>query len=257
MAEFVVVVPKHDELMAVEWAFGTTFGRPDERTPSGVELYRRGFDFGQVTFALLNAQTNTYSSILTADIVAKEAPRVIFMVGTALGRKGQAPIGSVLVSDGVIDISEKRYDRGQEIFVVRGPTRSDEITLDARDFLSRTFNDARAHTQIRSMSRRPALISAPRGMAEFLATHRPAVLCETVVSGNDYRMGGGSGSRMEDIWLHAPTARAYDMEAAGFALAASFSEVPWLVIRGISDHGTPETKSELNRKVAAGIAGTV
>jgi len=44
------------------------------------------------------------------------------------------------------------------------------------------------------------------------------------------------------------------MEAAGFALAADYNELQWLVVRGISDHGHPETKADLNRRVAAGVA---
>jgi hypothetical protein len=44
------------------------------------------------------------------------------------------------------------------------------------------------------------------------------------------------------------------MEAAGFALAASNNGVQWLVVRGISDYGTPDTKSTYHRAVATGLA---
>jgi hypothetical protein len=88
---------------------------------------------------------------------------------------------------------------------------------------------------------------------EFLAEHQPTVICEPVVSGNDYRMA--AQARVDDeIWQSVPTGRAYDMEAAGFALAAANNGVQWLVVRGISDHGTPATKSDFHRAVAAGIA---
>lgn len=57
-----------------------------------------------------------------------------------------------------------------------------------------------------------------------------------------------------DLWRQFPIAHAYDMEAAGFALAAHVNDVPWLVVRGISDHGHPGTKGDENRRVAAGTA---
>lgn len=100
MSDYVIVVPKQDELLAVEWAFGTPLRIPDERTPSGIELYRRDLPMGTITFALLDKQTNTYSFILTADVIAKESPGLIFLVGTAMGNARRVPVGSVVVSDG-------------------------------------------------------------------------------------------------------------------------------------------------------------
>src|ERR1700753_254533 len=78
MAEYVIIVPKQDELIALEWAFHTRLDRPEERTRPGVKLFRRYFPFGSVTFALLDRQTNTYSSVLTAGVIAQETPRLIF-----------------------------------------------------------------------------------------------------------------------------------------------------------------------------------
>jgi nucleoside phosphorylase len=254
MSDYVIVVPKQDELFGVEWGFDTSLSRPDARTRSGVELYRRDFPFGSVTFALMNRQTNTYSSVQTADVIARETPWLIFLAGTALGHAERVPVGSVVVSDGVIDISEKRYtDLGREHYISHGLLRSDALTLDARDFISRTFTNERVHALMRSMARKPNLLRGSRKVSEFVARHNPVAVCEPIVSGNEYRMTG-AGQEVDQVWAHAPTARAYDMEAAGFALAASFSAVPWLVVRGISDHGTIETKSDFNRRLAAGIA---
>jgi nucleoside phosphorylase len=256
MSEFVVVVPKQDELFAVEWAFGTTLKRPDVIMGSGVELYRRQFPMGTITFALLDRQTNTYSSILTGEVIKSETPRIAFLVGTALGNPSKVPLGSIVVSNGVIDISERRYtDEGQSVYRTRETQRADELTHDARDFISRRFGQAAVHACIRGMTRRPTplLSGASKALNEFVSTHRPSVFCEVIVSGNDYRM-----SRLEglanDLWHQVPVAYAYDMEAAGFALAAYVNYVPWLVVRGISDHGNPASKSDLHRQVAAGTA---
>jgi nucleoside phosphorylase len=255
MSDYVIVVPKQDEMFGVEWGFDTSLSRPDDTTRSGVELYRRALPCGTVTFALMNRQTNTYSSVQTADVIARETPRLIFMTGTALGHAERVPVGSVVVSDGVIDISEKRYtNNGREQYVQYGPLRSDALTLDAREFISRTFTRERTHALVRSMARRPVLLRGSRRVSEFITTHWPVAVCEPIVSGNEYRMSS-VGGQADLVWAHAPTARAYDMEAAGFALAASFSTVPWLVVRGVSDHGTAETKSDFNRRLAAGIAG--
>jgi nucleoside phosphorylase len=254
MSDYVIVVPKQDELFGVEWGFDTSLSRPDDMTRSGVELYRRNFSYGSVTFALLNRQTNTYSAVQTADVISRETPRLIFLTGTALGHVERVPVGSVVVSDGVIDISEKRYtNHGHEQYVPHGPMRSDALTLDARDFISRTFTQERTHALVRSMARRPVLLRGSQKVSEFIKRHGPVAVCEPIVSGNEYRMSGVGGPA-DPVWTQVPTARAYDMEAAGFALAASFSAVPWLVVRGISDHGTVETRSDFNRRLAAGIA---
>jgi len=254
-----VVVPKQDELFAVEWAFGTTFHRPDQRLNSGVELFRRQLKMGDITFALLDRQTNTYSSILTADVIRSEAPRLAFLVGTALGNPSKVPLGSVVVSDGVIDISERRYaDDGQSVYIMRNTKRADALTHDANAFISRHFTAAAARTCIRSMARRPTPLITSGGskqLTEFVAQNQPKVDCEAIVSGNDYRMSRNE-ELANDLWRQVPVAYAYDMEAAGFALAADCNELQWLVVRGISDHGYPETKTDLNRQVAAGVAAS-
>jgi hypothetical protein len=170
MSDYVIVIPKQDEFIAVQWAFETQFLEgPDERTPTGVELYRRQTPVGALTFALLDKQTNTYSSLLTHDIISRESPRLIFLVGTAMGKQRRVAIGSAVASDGIIDISEKRYtDNGRATYVPRGPTRSDEIVLDAKDFISRQFLQETAHRQLRSMARRPALNAMWFGMIRFM-----------------------------------------------------------------------------------------
>jgi nucleoside phosphorylase len=256
VSDYVVVVPKQDELFAVEWAFGTTFGRPDRRTGSGVELFRRELEIGDITFALLDRQTNTYSSILTAEVIQSEAPRLAFLVGTALGNSSKAPLGSVVVSDGVIDISERRYgDDGQSVYIMRNTKRADALTHDANAFISRHFTETVAQACIRSMARKPAplVTGGLKQLNEFVAQNQPKVVCEAIVSGNDYRMSRNEGLA-NDLWRQVPVAYAYDMEAAGFALAADFNALQWLVVRGISDHGHPGAKDDLNRQIAAGVA---
>jgi hypothetical protein len=74
-----------------------------------------------------------------------------------------------------------------------------------------------------------------------------------VVSGNEYRITP-AGQQANEVWDQVATARAYDMEAAGFALAAETHGLQWLVVRGISDYGTRDTKSDYHRSIAAGIA---
>src|SRR5262249_11035632 len=198
---------------------------------------------------------NTYSSLLTASVIARETPRLIFLIGTAMGKEPVVPLGSVVASDGVIDISVKRLtDDGQGTYVPHAPNKSDELTLDAKDFIGRSFGPEQVERHIKSMARpqRRLVSGGAKRVKEFVDAHHPTALCECIISGNEYRMGS-SGQR-DDIWRFAPTARAYDMEAAGFALAAAYNGAQWLVVRGVSDYGTPATKSDFNRAVAAGIA---
>lgn len=210
---------------------------------------------GNITFALLDRQTNTYSSILTSEVIKSETPRIAFLVGTALGNPYRASLGSIVASSGVVDISERRYtNEGTSVYIGRETQRVDALTHDARDFMERHFTQARVRACIRDMAKRPPLIvNGSKRLNEFVAANQPQVFCEVIVSGNDYHMSRLAGLAA-DLWRQFPTAHAYDMEAAGFALAAHVNDVPWLVVRGISDHGHPGTKSDDNRKVAAGTA---
>jgi nucleoside phosphorylase len=255
MSDYVIIVPKHDELMAAEWGFETNLREPDERTRSGVDLFRRDHPTGTVTFALLDKQTNTYSSVLTADVIARETPHLVFLLGTAMGRAPQTSIGSILVSDGVIDLSEKRItDEGPGAYVQHPLRKSDELTLDAREYIARSFGQDQINRHLRSMTKKPAaLVKGATRIRDFITRYSPKAMCEPIVSGNEYRLATNV-NHADDLWAVAPTARGYDMEAAGFALAAANSGTQWLVVRGISDYGTPDTKSDFHRSVAAGAA---
>ncbi len=72
------------------------------------------------------------------------------------------------------------------------------------------------------------------------------------MSGNDYIMVPGAGLDEHVLWQQFSSYRAYDMEAAGFMLAAQSSATPWLVLRGVSDHGTRETR--IDRTFASAAA---
>lgn len=252
MSQVVIVVPKYDELHAISWAFGQDLSAPEETTPSGTRIYRRSVGGVSVSFAFMDCQNNTNSAVVAAEVLQKEQPRAVFLVGTAMGHPTKTSLGSVIISKSIEDIVERSHLGKNEVTWKNVPRGSSpDLNLRARNFakeqfkrpqITQAFREARTLTEFGSQA-----------LNLFVKTHKPEVLYEDVASGNDYFMGEASEMANNDLWKTFTKVRAYDMESAGFARIAEVYKVPWLVIRGISDFGFD--KSNDHRILAAAMAG--
>lgn len=82
------------------------------------------------------------------------------------------------------DISEKRCaeDGQPSRYVPRGPTKSDELTLDAKNFIARNFTQDKTNSTLRSMVRKPTLMKRGTKQINDIIALRPSVICEPLIS---------------------------------------------------------------------------
>lgn len=251
MADIVIIVPKRDELAGVLNVFGVAIGaRSEETLSSGIEIYRITTAEGlAITIALLGRQTNTNSGILTLDVIHRENPLQIYLVGTALGNPNHAPVASVFMASGIMDISERRPSPEDPYgWQPKGPYEHQLLSGAASNFVQNAYW---APENRRRFFKELELPPNLRGeyyerTIEQVQTDLPYIASELLLSGNEYIMlfQPRNDQTTQSIWEKFSAYRAYDMEAAGFRLAADSANVPWLVVRGASDHGTRETKAD-------------
>jgi nucleoside phosphorylase len=252
MSRIVIIVPKFDELQAVRWAFGKDLSRPDETLPSGVRIFHRDVHEIPVSFALMDSQNNTNSAIAAASVFLTENPSLAFLTGTALGRSGRVDIGDIIMTRNVREIIERRMEGGRWYWINNQIPSSPELNLPARQFCSESYNQDRL-TDLAWEAAREMRVASDTEINSFFRNRHLRVHYEDLASGNEYFMDREEPA--QQLWNTLQTVRAYDMESAGFAYAAtSFGSIQWLAVRGISDFGTEDSKSELHRAIASALA---
>jgi 3-keto-L-gulonate-6-phosphate decarboxylase/nucleoside phosphorylase len=241
----VVVVPKMDERVGLEQSWGVNLEQAHGRVGSKKYWGLRGGGLSLVV-VFLNDQGTGAARGITEQVVSEFNPDLLFLLGTAAGREGKTGIADVVVSTFVADLTEQRAGAEGITFRAR-EHRPSELLEDATEFLAKKFDAAGFASGIES--RAGALPTGPRA---FYAKrdHPPRVEPDAIASGSTLYVG----DLLKRVWDHDDRYRAVDMESGGFASALAYPESQWLVVRGISDFGTKESKREEFRPLAAGAA---
>jgi nucleoside phosphorylase len=240
MSVVLIIIPKEDEMGVATKVFGLSDkflgDEPIEiNTEWRLRVWKTRIDALEVVVVALDAQTNTMSGVLTMYLIDRYSPDFAILQGTCLGDAKKVPIGSVILAKAIKDVSEKRLESGQYRDRPNGPHQNfiSKIAMSVLGDPEHFFN---AVFDIDGVSKR---------YRELAAEDKPKLAYENILSSNEYR-------RMEAgftdvIWNDHSDCRGYEMEAAGFVWACKMKQMPWLVVRGVSDHGTVESVSELNR----------
>lgn len=247
--DIAILVPKQEELTALEWAFDTQFrksyGSLGETTY--YKLIIPGPPEILTAVVLLNDQTNEVSSLVTQQVVYELDPPLIFLLGTAAGREGAVSIGSVVASKLIVDATEWRVEDDADIRI-RHHKPPERIRVEVGRFIDQDALVDRWRDKavaVRKMHLRGRKASETSG-----AFWRDAKL-EMAFIGSSNSMNL-SPTVLGRLWDVDNRVWCYEMEAAGFGLACQKEiGLQWLVVRGISDYGYPKSKSDENRRSAA------
>ena len=251
--DIAILVPKEDELRAVQWALGTEFHKSDGVVIGSRPYYRHSLADKSghslsIAVVFLNDQGNSVSSSVTQDVITSLRPAVFFLTGTAAGREGEVTIGQVLVSSLIVDAQEWRLEEDSQPRIKHHePTRS--ILTDAERFVGSSFDRDRWLGKLMRIRRdlyRPA--SPPLDL-----WNQPTVGAKvSIMAASNYLHL--APALLKRLWQVDKRIKTIDMESGGFGQVCKESQVPWLVIRGVSDYGTPESKREEYRVASAAAA---
>jgi nucleoside phosphorylase/SAM-dependent methyltransferase len=248
-------VPKRDELTALEMAFDLKLQRSDGLLSDRYQFWLRSIGTlprtnplsaalpsvnARLLIALMNEQTTTVAALVTQQVLTAFSPAVIVLFGTAAGRGQGEPLGHVIISECVIDATQQKALPGDRLFRRHDFHTPSKIRADVQAHL------AGPDEWLRDLLRRVDLMTERLGVSvlqpvedrrQWLPEHKYVVSTDTLYQDPQAR---DQLCRLDD------RIRCIDMEGGGFARACD--EAPyspqWVVLRGISDVATVESKQE-------------
>ncbi len=234
-----------------------------DKHPDGSVIYRGHVasaltkrDYAVVVGCIGYAGNSDAASATTA-LLKNHGPRVAFLVGIAAGIRGKTHIGEALFSERVV-----AYEPAALVRRADG-TSAEEARPDIERLdhgLRQDLVDYLARDQGRDLRLRERFVTAgaarptpPAGQEQDYAAHVAAevtVRDATIASGEKLLRDPSKLKTVRE--LHGKV-EAGEMEAAGFVTACGRADIPWLVVRGISDFGD-ELKHDGFHALAAGSA---
>jgi len=255
MVDVAIIVPKEDELRAVEQAFGTKFVESKGALRGGKLYYtfrqrlktETGSSDVSVAVVFMNDQGNSIANDVANDVLSELDPPLIFLTGTAAGRPGKVNIGSVVASSLIMDAQEWRLEEAANPRI-RHHEPPEKIRADVTRFIGQM---PESDWRDKLFGVLEALYRQTEPPKELLT--KPPEAHFGIIASSNYLIV--NPQLLETLWKNDDRIRCIDMESGGFGLACKKSvQRQWLVVRGISDYGTPASKKDLYRVAAAASA---
>jgi SAM-dependent methyltransferase/nucleoside phosphorylase len=258
--DIAVLVPKLDELHWIAAAFQFDLGDPTRHLSfRGKPIYDQpvvdslGNEI-RVSFLALEGQGQVDTAVITREVVHELRPALAFIVGTALGNPARSKIADVVFAESVTDLSETKVDDAQSKWRPHQVEPPGRMRREVGRF-KESLTLAPMRRELKALIDRKVTEEVPPSLARF------SVHFEALASGG--AMVGGA-TVADKIWEHDDRLACYDMESGGFGRALDDREslnvrddLPWMVVRGVSDYGTPESKSDTHRAVSTLAAALV
>jgi nucleoside phosphorylase len=206
--------------------------------PCSLRSQLTGRDY-QIVVTCIGAAGNYDSSAAAAELIAKYQPRLILLTGIAAGIRGKVRIGEVVISERVVayepvalvaagDGHSSRTEQRPEIDRLSHAVNQDVVTYRPEPArLAAVFQGIRG--------RYPA---APVNKAEeFRANVASAIDVRTATLASGEKLLRDPAKLLAVRQEQHGKVAVGEMEAAGVVAACRRANIPWLVIRGISDFG--------------------
>jgi len=237
--DIAIIIPKNHELNAFQLAFNVKFKEhAGNLIKPEVEYFQFPYKCGKSTISIIvffmNSQNNTYSKDVTRAVLTQFKPTMIFLLGTAAGRKADTKEGDVVISTIVFDTLEgNRRKGGKWEFKprIRG-TETSNILSNVSRYVKKPQTITSYQKQFNSILNK---LSKNKILSKSYCRLKPSCHLGCVSSGNDILE---DPKLMKTIWNMYYKIFAYDMESAGFCEICEMTNTPYLIIRGISDHAT-------------------
>jgi len=178
----------------------------------------------------------------TSDVISEYEPKVVLLMGIAAGLRDRIKIGEVVLSERVVAYETAAIDideEGKERMVSRPDMPRIEYTIEqdvARYEASLGLNRVERKFQSKTLG---GTYPAPsEGKEEEYQNHvatEANIRTTTIASGEKLLRNPSVLYRLR--WHMHGRIEVGEMEAAGLQTACRHHQLPWLVIRGISDFG--------------------
>lgn len=244
--DIVILIPKDDEFKAFKASFDLELNRSDGELQGGKLYFRFNLQIKiqdspsqlSLVAVFLNDQGNNITSSITEQILAKFDPTLIFLVGTAAGHEDKIKIGDIIISSLVIDASEWRY--GEEPTPrTKQHNPPEKVLVDLKRYLGELFLKDDYFTILKSKLEE---LYEDTEILEIFNDLETNIDVKAIASSDFLHL---NTDFLQKVWNIDDRIRCVDMESGGFGEVCKGSiGKQWLVVRGISDYGTSQSKRE-------------
>lgn len=232
-------------------ALGTVYFRGSLRS----QLTRRDYN---LLVTCIGAAGNYDASAAVHDVIATHRPQVLLLMGIAAGIRGKVRIGEVVLSERIVTYESAAVvgsEDGRSSSTEHRPEIDRTPHLINQDVITYRPETSRLEARFRDIQGR--FPTPPAGKEEEFRQHVVSTLTvrtTTIASGEKLIRDPARllAVRQEQ---HGKV-EVGEMEAAGLVAACRRANVPWLVIRGISDFGD-QLKDDQFHELASRAAATV
>lgn len=238
VVDCLIITVKEVELEAVLAAFGKSAGEPDDRVAGGRALRFARHSGVRYGISAVGVDGNTESAIAFGRLFEVLRPSSAVLIGMAGGVEGEVGIGDVVVTEHVYAYDFRRVSVEGDIPRFKTSTVSPPLIREAE---FHGLNDREWASNVVEELRQ--VIDS--GLYDTKGGRKPRIGWKPKVKRGGILAGG---QLIEDGSLPGfakslhDRVKAAEMEGAGFAAAASEVDIPWLVLRGIADHGNPKRR---------------
>ena len=247
--DVLLITVKGVELQAVKSALRISPKEPGEEGPRGSRLWRSKIGVqsteGQldVLVAMAGEAKNYKMSSFMHTLLSGLQPSMCVLVGMAAGRRGKVILGDVVVAREIVDYSSSvlakegaipdpetfRPDVGHIRPMDHYEPLLDDWRDEVRDLLKGRVGDVDV----------PVL---PSRLLKDIDAYNPSLKVGAIFSGDILMEDGSFELRAKSLLTR--DSMAAEMEGAGFACICAEAQLPWLVIRGVADHGEPRRSKD-------------
>ena len=247
------------ERRAVLFAFGRDPDSPPDRKIPVVECWDCTLSLpdGQlltVVVAMISLPRNVRCALAVSSMDQYYRLGAVLMVGISAGVRGKVKLGDVIMPDRVRDYEEARLEKRiiipRLLFVRVHSPRPMEINLHSLMTGPRErMPENKFQARFQELRERVETVQLP---ADYNRDILPEIHDGTIVAG-DKLIADGSLLTMKERYDQRIVGG--DMEDSGFAQAAEAKDIPWCIIRGVSDFADPH-KSNGWQYIASVAAAT-
>jgi SAM-dependent methyltransferase/nucleoside phosphorylase len=257
--EVVIVVPKDHELRELQRAFNVELTGADGEFDCGALWYKMTVGDSatpseeplRVAVVFLNNQGSSLTTkAVTEALHCFHHPPLLILFGTAAGRHDRTRFGDVVVStEGVLDVTQQVITNAPTHRPAPRPIRA-KIKADVCRFLTDDGFESIWRSTLADLERS---LKDKGLIQDALWSETPRVM-DKMVAGGDFLYethSSGVGAKMLDaVWKLHDHLRCIDMESAGFCsgVHSETRQHQWIVVRGVSDSGTDESRASVNKK---------
>lgn len=245
------------ELQEARAAFGVTPETQPSSTPHGtlvwtVDVLRPSDnDALRAAIVCLGGAGNVDAAAIASEAISRLSPKLVIMVGIAAGLRGKCKLGDVILSDRVVayESSATLEANGS---ISQAP-RPDIYRLDYRTEQSVTAYVSGGPTLVKRVTELRAQLGGqpPEDCDSQHVALELRVRSATIASGEKLLRSPTTFLQMRSIHGKVEVA---EMEAVGIAAACRTASTPFLVVRGICDHGDAAKDDRFHRVAAIGAA---